>query len=170
MNKRDANVELVSQESQNEERAGPLAAKALTCIPAGDDAAPSRWEHTGDMAALALDTLITAASGRDLVAKAAFERKAAAQQQEIEGLAPTPLERLLAERIVLCWLHLHYVETLFAQNMKTANLTTKEYYQRRIDRAHARYLSSIRTLAQVRRLQRPTLQVNIAEQQVNIAQ
>jgi hypothetical protein len=37
-----------------------------------------------------------------------------------------------------------------------------EYFQRRQDRAHRRYLSAIRSLAAVRRLQVPTaVQVNI---------
>ena len=33
--------------------------------------------------------------------------------------------------------------------------------------AHRRYLSAIRSLAQVRRLLSPSIQVNIAEQQIN---
>jgi hypothetical protein len=44
-----------------------------------------------------------------------------------------------------------------------------EYYQRRMDRAHRRYLSAIKTLALVRKLAVPVLQVNIARKQVNVA-
>jgi hypothetical protein len=44
-----------------------------------------------------------------------------------------------------------------------------EYYQRRMDRAHAHYLSAIKALAQVRKLALPALQVNIAKKQVNVA-
>ena len=42
--------------------------------------------------------------------------------------------------------------------------------QRKIDKAHARFLSAVRTLAQVRKLALPTLQVNIARNQVNVAE
>ena len=42
------------------------------------------------------------------------------------------------------------------------------HYQQWQDRANGRYLSSIKTLSQVRRLMRPSVQVNIAEQQVNV--
>ena len=43
------------------------------------------------------------------------------------------------------------------------------YLQRCIDWAHKRYLSAIKTLAVVRKLAVPVLQVNIARKQVNVA-
>ena len=43
-----------------------------------------------------------------------------------------------------------------------------EFHQKRIDRAHKRHLSAIRTLAQISKMG-PTLQINIAEKQVNTA-
>ena len=46
---------------------------------------------------------------------------------------------------------------------------TSVYYQKSIDRAHRRYLSAIKTLATVRKLALPVLQVNIAKKQVNVA-
>ena len=49
------------------------------------------------------------------------------------------------------------------------SLTQATFHQHRITVAHNRYLSAIRTLAQVRRLQVPAMQVNIAEQQLNVA-
>jgi hypothetical protein len=44
-----------------------------------------------------------------------------------------------------------------------------EYWQQAQERAQRRYLAAIRTLAQVRRLLTPAVQVNIAEQQLNLA-
>jgi hypothetical protein len=38
-----------------------------------------------------------------------------------------------------------------------------------MDRAHKRYLSAIKTLATVRKLAVPVLQINVAKQQVNVA-
>ena len=43
-----------------------------------------------------------------------------------------------------------------------------EYQQRRLDRFHRRYLSSIKSLAQIRKMG-PAVQINIAEQQINQA-
>jgi len=74
-----------------------------------------------------------------------------------QGPPPTPLERLLVERIVLCWLHLYYTETLYVANLEQLPLRQDAFYQQRISMAQARYLSAIRTLAQLRRLGIPTV-------------
>ena len=89
--------------------------------------------------------------------------------RELAGHAPTPVEALLVDRIIVCWMHLHYAETIYVQNMQDYSLTQAAFHQHRITAAHNRYLSAIRTLAQVRRLQAPHVQVNIAEQQLNVA-
>jgi hypothetical protein len=44
-----------------------------------------------------------------------------------------------------------------------------EFMERRIDHAHRQYLATLKTLATVRRLAVPILQVNLARQQVNVA-
>ena len=51
--------------------------------------------------------------------------------------------------------------------MLTVNLDT--YHQKRLDRLHRRYLSAMRSLAQVRKLLKPKVaQINIGEkQQIN---
>ena len=89
--------------------------------------------------------------------------------RELAGHAPTPVEALLVDRIVICWMHLHYAETIYVQNMQDYSLPQAAFHQHRITAAHNRYLSAIRTLAHVRRLQAPHVQVNIAEQQLNVA-
>jgi hypothetical protein len=91
-----------------------------------------------------------------------------ALRAELAGSAPAPLEQLLAERVVACWLFLYYAENIMAQGLKSS-MEWCEFHQRRLDHAHKRYLSALRTLAQVRKLALPVLQVNIARKQVNIA-
>ena len=86
----------------------------------------------------------------------------------VELAGPSPLERVLAERIVACWLHLYHLEMGYA-NKDSISLELAAHYQRSIDRAHKRYLSAIKTLAVVRKLAVPVLQVNIARKQVNVA-
>ncbi len=44
-----------------------------------------------------------------------------------------------------------------------------ERHRKRIDQAERRYVRSIKALAEVRRIQLPTVQVNIGEKQVNVA-
>ena len=99
----------------------------------------------------------------------AISRRAAELRRELAGAEPTPLERLLVSRIAACWLQLHYAEMRYTQNLGKLTMEQGEYHQRKIDRAQKRYLTAIKALAQVRRLLTPTVQVNIADQQVNIA-
>jgi hypothetical protein len=82
----------------------------------------------------------------------------------------TPLERLLVDRIVMCWLQVQQADALYAQNAGSLSLQWSEFCQRRLDRTHRRFLSACKTLATVRKLAVPALQVNIGENQVNIAQ
>jgi hypothetical protein len=85
---------------------------------------------------------------------------------EIAGPAASPLERLLAERIVACWLELHYANLLYMQELPNLTLKQDDYYQKRLDRLNKRYLAAIKTMAQVRKHLRPNFQVNIAEKQI----
>ena len=90
-------------------------------------------------------------------------------RSELEGPNPTPIERLLAERASLCWFIVNRYENAYA-NADGWNISQADLQHRKIDKAHARFLSAVRTLAQVRKLALPTLQVNIAKNQVNVAE
>src|SRR5262249_8135014 len=96
------------------------------------------------------------------------KRKLTTLRAEIAGANPTPLERLLADRVVTCWWHLHHREAIYA-GREYLSLDLGAYYQRSISAAHKRYLSAIKTLAVVRKLAVPVLQVNIARKQVTVA-
>jgi hypothetical protein len=89
-------------------------------------------------------------------------------RDELAGPNPTPLKRLLVERIVACWLHLHHLEAIYS-GKESMSLDLGSYYQRSISSAQKRYLAAIKTLAVVRKLAVPVLPVNIARKQVNVA-
>jgi hypothetical protein len=128
-----------------------------------------RWiEACGNLAKHAEDILIRKFAPKDLAVSVGLRRKLEVMQDELAGPAPTPLERLLAERIAACWLHVYHLETIYA-GKDSISLELGGYYQKSIDRAHLRYLSAIKTLATVRKLALPVLQVNIASKQVNVA-
>ena len=61
-------------------------------------------------------------------------------------------------------------ENSLQSNTESMSIAQANYHAQKIDRAHSRFLSAIRTLAQVRKLALPTLQVNIARNQVNVAE
>lgn len=98
----------------------------------------------------------------------ATRRHMIAMREELLGTAPLPEERLLVDRVVLCWLHLHYVEGTFLQTMGRFDSREIAARQKWIDRAHRRYLMAIKTLAQVRNLLGVAVQVNIADSQINV--
>ncbi len=72
----------------------------------------------------------------------------------------------LAERVVATRLELQLFSGLYGANLGKLTLGQGDYHQKRLDRAHGRHLSAIRTLAQVRKLG-PVVQINVAEKQVN---
>jgi hypothetical protein len=124
-------------------------------------------ETAGNMALQVQATLIRKAAGTNLFFKEGLEVKMDRLRTDLAGKEPSPLERLLADRIALCWLSLHDAEARFTQ-AEGLNWKQTEYWQRWIDAAHRRYLSAVRTLATVRKLALPSLQVNIARKQVNV--
>ena len=131
---------------------------------------PAIWREFGDMAVLLKDNLIAGMVGKDLFLRETMMRSADESVRELAGENPTPLEQLLARRIVIDGLYLHKVESLELHASKEPRYShDAEASQRRIARAHKRYLHAIKTLAQVRKLLGPTVQVNIAQQQVNVA-
>lgn len=130
---------------------------------------PELWAGLGNLAAQAQGILIQAIAGPNSVVAEAIGREVKALRRELTEGESSPLERLLVARVVACWLHLHYAEARYAQNLGELTIAQGEYHQRTIERAQQRYLAAIKTLAQVRRLQFPAVQVNIGEKQINVA-
>ena len=134
------------------------------------DTHPLLWEQVGDLGRQAELALVRAAAGRNTVAKDAIFRRLDGLRREVAGPAPSPLERLLADRVALGWLGLAVAEGTYHQALeRRLDRGDDEFHQRRVERAQRRYLAAIRALATVRRLAVPTLQVNIGEKQINVA-
>jgi hypothetical protein len=120
----------------------------------------------GRMAESALIDEIT--RDKDLASKELLQHQLKSMRIEVAGENPSPLERLLAERVVATWLQVQLYDAFYAFGLKSGTITQDEHRQKRLDRAHRRHLSAIRTLAQIRKM-RPAVQINIAEKQINAA-
>jgi hypothetical protein len=121
---------------------------------------------------VAEEALIEKMTGEeDLAVKEIMRCQLKAMREEIAGENPSPLERLLAERIVATWLQIQLFEGLYASGMSKKSMTIAEggYHQKRLDQTYRRHLSAIRTLAQIRKLLKGTAitQINIADKQIN---
>ena len=98
----------------------------------------------------------------------ASESKMEQLRRDLEGPTPTPMERLLAERAAYCWFTVSVYEAWYVQG-KELSFRQAEFQIRRIDSAHKRFLSAMATLARVRKMALPVLQLNIAKnQQINM--
>lgn len=122
----------------------------------------------GNLARTAEFAFISALTGKHICVQEALKRKMKQMREELLGPNPTPVERLLAERVVACWLQVQDADYRFG-SMKEPTFKQSEFAQRRMDRANARYLAAVKTLALVRKLAVPALQVNIARRQLNVA-
>jgi hypothetical protein len=127
-----------------------------------DDPNGRRWFR--DLAGRVRDRLIRAYAGNNPVTCELLEREMRQLRGELLGPAPTAVERLLAERVAIGWLQVHTAE----DNLGGVGSAAAPFWQDQVDHAQRRFLSALRLLAAVRKLPRPAVQVNIAEQQVNV--
>jgi hypothetical protein len=89
-------------------------------------------------------------------------------RNELAGPKPTPLVRLAARNAALCSLEADLAHRSSATWLAKNELPA-EALQRWLDRADARFRKALKCLADLQRLQLPTVQVNVGGQQVNIA-
>jgi hypothetical protein len=131
-------------------------------------ARPEVAELLGNLAGQVEATVIDNLCGKDLAYREGVRQKLARMRAELAGSDPTPLEAGLVERVVLNWLVLHDAELKLAQ-LGPQETRRAEFWERRVNGAHRRYVSSLKALAAVRKLALPVLigQLNIAERQVN---
>ncbi len=106
--------------------------------------------------------------GKGLFPQEVINERIRRLRKELQGPEPNPLEDLLIERIISCWLHVNYAEDECAGAAAgDVNLDLAEYKQKRLDRAHRRYISAVKALAQIRKMG-PAVQINVAREQVNV--
>jgi len=92
------------------------------------------------------------------------------QKRALGYAQAAPLEQGLIEHAALCWVRLQTVEQSYSNVIaQNCTLALADYWERRLSAAQRRYLRACETLARVRRLRLPAVQVNIADKQVNIA-
>ncbi len=133
------------------------------------DEIPAAWQAVANLGVGAERVWVELVAGEDPLLRTVLQHKLNALRSELEGHAPTALEQLLVERIVVNWMavqHMDYEAARFFQ--RGGPPAHASYFQERQEKAQRRYLAAIRGLAQVRRLLTPMVQVNVAERQINI--
>ena len=133
------------------ERARGGDATDLAALRRAMDRHPEIWQAYGDLAAFAQDAWIDLISGSNLVLKESLGRQVEAMTAELAGESPSPLERLLIERIAACWLQVSYADAAGARTGEMS-IPQGKYLQQRQNSANRRYLSAVGALAMTRRL------------------
>ena len=114
---------------------------------------------------------LLAGSGADAeFARRVIEQDIARKRKEAAGDHPTPLEGLLADRVALCWVAAQHADAQYARKLAGGmSFKEGEYFARRSEQANRQLLKAVQALATVRRLLAPTIQLNVAEKQINVA-
>lgn len=98
----------------------------------------------GDLAELARDVLIGSFTGggdgkKNLLVAHAVKAKAAMLREELGGVSPSAVERLLVDRVVFAWIDLHWLDAAVSLAVsKNRGETHVNALDRRRTRAHNR--------------------------------
>ena len=147
----DRLAELVQRAQQGDVTALPLLREAL-------EADPSLWQEYGDLAAQAQEAWLQLLAGTDYLLAESVRLKLGALRQELSAEGASPLEKLLIERVVACWLQTCYSDSVYAQAKGPASTpSVRQELMKRQDSSQRRYLAAIKQLALVRKLLKPAL-------------
>jgi hypothetical protein len=128
---------------------------AMPELRAALNANPWVWQRFGDLGQQSQGAWLQLIAGKNLLLLESASRKAEQLRAELAGPAPSPLERLLVERVVACWLQTNYADASYAQ-LKGTTPAQHTAALRRQNSAQQRYLQAVRALATIRRLLRPS--------------
>ena len=116
---------------------------------------PELIERLGDLAVHVERGLVSLVAGPSLAASEAITAHLARMRLDLGEEASPPLEKLLIQRLVLCWLACHAAEIERASLLQNASSELLKAADKRVDRAHGRLMSATKTLATVRKLIAP---------------
>ncbi len=128
---------------------------------------PSLWQNASTLTTELEQTWIKTLAGDDLVTREVLTRQVDMLKAALAGPHPSPLETLLIERIATCYLALNHAEHKAAERLRKSRFLSNAE-ENRLDKVQKRYLDSVKSLAQVRKLLMPKVQVNLAQNQINM--
>ncbi len=112
---------------------------------------PELWQHAGDLEKIVVRQWAELLGGGDPLATEALRLKAEDLRVQLEGEAPTPLERLLVGQVVAHWLEMSHAQLRVADG-KGATPGQGAFDLKRAESAQRRYLAAMKSLAAVRQL------------------
>jgi len=113
---------------------------------------PGLWRLAGDLSHAAALDIIRQLQAGPVVAES-LKQARASLMQELGYPAASPLERLVIEQVVLCWLHLNIVQLEYTAVIRQSLVApAADHWERRLSAAQRRYLRAVDALARIRKL------------------
>src|SRR5712691_5225075 len=112
------------------------------------DTEPALWKEVGTFVAEVERTWMQLLTGEDLVAREILLRQLQALKEEVAGPMATPLERLLIDRIALCWLQVQQADFLAARQVSQRAALGQQHQ----DGADGVFLAAHKELGLIRKL------------------
>lgn len=131
---------------------------------------PDLWRQAGDLVKINQEHLIGKIASASVM-KESLRHGTKELRRELGYEQSPPLERLLIEQVVLCWLHYHRTQHSYInRTSQSIPITQADFWERKMSAAQRRYLRAVESLARIRRYNgRSGVQINIAQQQVNMS-
>ena len=138
------------------------------------ESGPQVIAQASDLARKPEELLISAVSAKNPLMEEALPLRLSEMRREIAGENPSPLELLLSEQIVACWLHVQFADRSLASMFHLGEGDRVPFSPglhgwmlKWQEGVHRRYLAAVQSLARVRKLQSgaPSVQVNT---QINV--
>ena len=138
------------------------------------ESGPEVVREASELARIGQSALIRTAAGSEALREEALLIRLDLMRSEIAGPDPSPLEVLLAEKIVSVWMLTEVLDLFLSAQLTELPKSQRmphsflKFYLGWQEQAHRRLLSAIRELARVRRLQSgvPNSQTNV---QINLS-
>jgi hypothetical protein len=113
---------------------------------------PNRGEllkHAGDLGYQVEMAILTSSFANQEACQMAIQEQLLEIRRDLGFESASGVERLMIQRVCLCWLAVHTAEL---QQIQQTNPIHELRLQERVDRAQRRYLQALKALASVRRL------------------
>jgi len=130
---------------------------------------PGLWQFAGDLCAAQTRAVIDGMWATPIIKESLWAGREAMRRSLGHDTSPL-LEQTLIDHILLCWLRLQLAEHKYTACIKEGGTIGQgDFWERRLSAVQRRYLRAVESLARIRRMNLPTIQVNVADKQVNIA-
>ncbi len=117
------------------------------------DQHPEIWRRLGDLSSCVESRWIGLVAGDDVSLHESLSRRVTELREEILGEdGGIPLERLLAERIVIAWLQVRFFDAALSLAVDGGPASHIRMLNQQLGRAQRRYATAIKSMAEVRTL------------------